>query len=475
MIDSIIVLAQMIGRKQVEEVASKGLLQLYDLITSTPKIDDDQLKKLLYRNSTHASINLFKQKRRLYNLLLGLLIIDDPGNGNRQKYYYRECHRVYAAAKLLISTGNSKEAADIVGKSLKTAIKYEFLDIIVDYATILMRYYSLNGNTKKYIKASEVFEKFHDALIEERNVHKMYCDLMSFLGNRKHISKDIQRIAMRFEQEVSNIIESYDFYRFKLYCFQVLVIAYQINSQHEKVITTCKRAIDLFERKNGTTGIIFTFNFDMAMSLINIGNYDLAEHTLNSSIALTKKGRPNWIYAQQAFCILGFHSGKLQLTEKAIVDCSYYINKNEQLAEQFKVYQGYLNFLENHPFRLGKFLNEVPIFSSDKRGMNINILIIQVLFLLKRKEYSKVIDRADALKTYCSTYLRKDENFRSNCFIKMLLLLPKNAFVKAAVLRKAEKYVKLLEENPLRESNQHPDNEICPYETLWEGVLRYLK
>jgi hypothetical protein len=37
------------------------------------------------------------------------------------------------------------------------------------------------------------------------------------------------------------------------------------------------------------------------------------------------------------------------------------------------------------PFKIGKFLNEVPIFSKEKRGMNISILVVQILFMLVRK------------------------------------------------------------------------------------------
>ena len=46
----------------------------------------------------------------------------------------------------------------------------------------------------------------------------------------------------------------------------------------------------------------------------------------------------------------------------------------------------------NYPlskFKLGRFLNELPSFSKDKRGANIDILIIQILIFLLEKNMIK--------------------------------------------------------------------------------------
>jgi hypothetical protein len=77
----------------------------------------------------------------------------------------------------------------------------------------------------------------------------------------------------------------------------------------------------------------------------------------------------------------------------------------------------------------------------------------------------------EALKAYAYRYLRRDDTFRSNCFIKMLLQLPKNNFHRAAVLRKADKYWQKLQSVPINQANQGSDMEIIPYETLWRFVV----
>ena len=126
-------------------------------------------------------------------------------------------------------------------------------------------------------------------------------------------------------------------------------------------------------------------------------------------------------------------------------------------------------------FSVNKFLNDTPIFSKDKRGLNIPILIAQILFLIHQKKYDKVIDRIDAIERYCTRYLRKDDTFRSNCFIKMLLQIPVSGFHKNGLERRASRYYKELLSNPIEVSNQSHDVEIIPYEDLWELALNSLE
>ncbi|MEM9991763.1 MAG: hypothetical protein AAF738_08365, partial [Bacteroidota bacterium] len=75
--------------------------------------------------------------------------------------------------------------------------------------------------------------------------------------------------------------------------------------------------------------------------------------------------------------------------------------------------------------------------------------------------------RIEAIEKYCSRYLRKDDTFRSNCFIKMLLQIPISGFHKAGVIRRSEKYLTRLNSMPIDVANQASEIEIIPYEELW--------
>ena len=158
------------------------------------------------------------------------------------------------------------------------------------------------------------------------------------------------------------------------------------------------------------------------------------------------------------------------------------------IEEIWKIYEAYTYYLISlglvqptsgdihfSKFRIGKFINETPIFSQDRRGMNIPILVIQILFMILDHQYDQAIDRIEAIEKYCSRYLRQDETFRSNSFIKMLLTIPENHFHKAAVVRKAEKYLQKMKQFPQNLTGQAFEIEVIPFEDMWEIALNTLE
>ena len=93
-------------------------------------------------------------------------------------------------------------------------------------------------------------------------------------------------------------------------------------------------------------------------------------------------------------------------------------------------------------FKLYKFVNNVPSYSKDKQGMNIQILIFQVIYFIIQKQYGRIIDRTDALARYGTRYLMNNENLRNNCFFKLLLTAEKCHFHRAATVRESSKIYK---------------------------------
>jgi hypothetical protein len=127
------------------------------------------------------------------------------------------------------------------------------------------------------------------------------------------------------------------------------------------------------------------------------------------------------------------------------------------------------------PFRINRFLNEVPHYSRDKSGRNIAILIIHVLFLFIQKKDDELDRRLDALGQYSFRYLRNDETLRSNAFIKMLQKLPDAHYHPIGIQRRVSKFYKRLTETPMNISEDSAETEVIPYEHLWEIVLELLQ
>ena len=107
----------------------------------------------------------------------------------------------------------------------------------------------------------------------------------------------------------------------------------------------------------------------------------------------------------------------------------------------------------------------------DKSGQNIPVLIIQILIQIQQKKYDQLTDKIEAVEKYTTRYLRKDNNYRSNCFIKMLLQIPKQNFERARVEKHTKILLEKLRSMPLERAKQAFEIEIIPYEDLWEMAL----
>lgn len=260
-------------------------------------------------------------------------------------------------------------------------------------------------------------------------------------------------------------------------------------NDYSGTINTCRLAIEYFKGSACTpNSVLRTYLYQIIVSYIQQRQYTKAREMHDELMQRMQNGLSNWFKALEIQCKLELHAG--QYTEAYAIwqqatQHSKFRKLYPQAKEKWKVLEAYIVFLhqvgslpppsEMRKFRIGRFLNEVPTFSRDKRGLNIPILIIQILFLIYKNRRETILDRMEALERYTSRYLKYDEDFRSNCFIKMLLKIPKSYFRRVATERNTEALRQRLQGVPLEMASEAHEIEIIPYEDLWVLVLNGLK
>ncbi|MEK7255220.1 MAG: tetratricopeptide repeat protein, partial [Bacteroidota bacterium] len=255
-----------------------------------------------------------------------------------------------------------------------------------------------------------------------------------------------------------------------------------------------RKAIHLLEEKSKLVSKtnLFVFFLKAASCHVQLGAFQEAEEAFTRCLELTEEEVHNWYVVKETYLGSLYRSGQYQKAFEVFQDAIHrpgFKKLSVPFVEQWSVQEAFLHYFISigkikpslkqtesvGKFRLNKFLNDVPNFSKDKRGMNISILILQTLFLIQQKRFEDVNERLNALKAYSHRYLRKDDTFRSNCFIHMLLQLPHAYFNRKAAERKAKKFADQLSAAPLAAANQSGELELVPYEDLWQFVLSSLK
>ena len=273
----------------------------------------------------------------------------------------------------------------------------------------------------------------------------------------------------------------------------IRIIAYRSVNDYRKTVEACKEGIRAFEAKNYEVKTpIYTLLHQQILAHIQLKQLEKGECTARRAAQLIPAGTVNWFVNMELLLILSLHTRQYQRAYEVFLEAISHrgFQKLREIdKEQWRINGAYIHFLLEigkaaagkgqsclRKFRLGRFLNEVPVFSRDKQGMNVAILIIQILFLIVKKRYGDTIGRIDAINKYRVRYLCRDKALkRSNYFVKLLLQIPLCNFHKTAVLRRSEEYFERLKALPIEVANQPHGIEVLPYEDLWSFALESLE
>lgn len=494
-------LVKVVSRNKIKQIDALGggaveqskVGQLYHDLQDDKYKSEEEASFAFFGRSRYRMHYFNRLKRKLREKMVDSLFLIDlsrPDFSDYQHAYY-SCYRYAVAVQILIAGYSRRAAIPLAKLALRKAIKYEFTDIVLQMAKILRFHYgAMEGELKGFHQFDQLILDKQAIYQTELELEGKYTELVMYFNAPKPDRVDFYAQARAYAAIAEERLQAYDSYKVGLYGFSIVTVQHQIIYDHEQLLRNCDRAVGYFKKKLSRSSAValFTFSFKKIPSLIVLQEFDEAERVIDYCLSLIKKGRANYFKVLEYAILLYFHAQQyekaLQTLKKAYATEGFE-GQTKQSTESWRIYDAYLHlFYEvglvtarpstKKRFRLNRLLNEVPKYSKDKRGANVTILTIQVLFLLQQGKNAEIIDRMEALKTYTHRYLRKGEDFRSNCFLKMLHKIPACSFNKKAVLRRSAPFRKRMGEMAFSETQQNLEAEIVPYEHLWKIAINLL-
>jgi len=463
--------------------------QFYELILKGEFDSDEQAAHYFYgKNKSHSSYQKLRGtlKARLINSLF-LIDLKQASYGNRRRAYY-ESYREWAAAKILFGKQARVAAVSQCRKLAKIARQYEFTELLVDILHTLRLYFgTIEGDPKKYQQYNAEFKKVKKKWHLETEVEELYIDLSIDFVNSRATRHEVQEKAKEYFNTVKPIMAEDESYQIHLCGRLIEVSQFTSVNDYANTIEVCERAIAFFAAKNYEASIpLQIFHYQKLICHLQLQQIEEAFREAEISETFLEDGTFNWFKLQevrlQLFLFTKDYHAAANLVGKILVHESF-INLPGNIGETWKIAEAYLFFIQEvghlpantiDGFRSARFINEIEVFSKDKRGMNVHLIILEILLNTVDDNRDRLIDRAEALNKYRTRYLREEGLERSNLFVKMLLQLPKKAFARTAVEAKTEKSFKALQAMPIELVNQAHEIEIVPYEYLWEMTLETL-
>lgn len=500
----LISLAKLISTQKIEQIDlfnSKVNLpyktrKLYEgLINGEITTENEGVIKIYGEQSKKSNFTKLQSrlKKRLLNTLF-FLNFESSGQSEMFKARYKVARNTHLV-KILTERHEKQNALSLAKKTLNQANKYELTEYSLILSRYLFTYYSLfTPNKRKKEKINAAILDIEKTLSAEILAERYFNEVSFIYLSKKTKFSDKELSQMKsYVSELSKLQGKITSYTFNLKTYNIITSYYILNGEYEKSITYCSEALDFFDNKPYEDNASkYSFRNSLILSAIGQKKFAIAESYCEANFEILATGSYNWFIQCNYQYILLSAQGKFQELYKLILDVTHSKNYKKFLLqnEYWNVIEAYVQFLIRmnkidpsmetssrtlRPFSLSRFLNDVPKFSKDKRGINISILIIQFIFLLLDRKYTKLIDRLDAIKQYSYRYLKNDETYRANLFIKMLLKVADADFHPIAAKRYTkEMHLKLLDSNPSA-NFQSTEIEVIPYEKLWEIVLELLE
>ena len=480
------------------------MLALYELMDLLPKTFEPKLRPklkelfLFLRRSGRMEEQVAAQQflngnkshfNKLKNELKNALctdIITNPSTwaDNEQKLLYDYCYKAFAAYKILLGSSSREAAMERAGALLPKLSTLEIHGLIFIVALDLHFHYSSMKIVPKLAKKyAMIIEEQADFIRVEAIVRICYGKAGMLCNNRSSFPPSVVRELQEMETKCRPYL-SLGSTSLNRIIYDIIAVRYIVAYDYENIVKHCDEALDSFAAEHPNyNALCFDFFAKKIPALVCMGELEKAKRIAREAGKMMPVGAINWQVVLIRRIVICLHMADYQEAYDLFKAHSKYTCTYQILVEYWKIIEGFLYFLilagriqqySEERFMLGKFLNEVPIYSRDKAGNNINILLIQILLQMHRGEYGKIIDRVESLREYARNYTRNPETKRANLFINMILKMEAASFHRAGTERRTKGLLKKLHATPLSLA-QNLSIEIIPYPVLWTEILEMLE
>jgi hypothetical protein len=467
--------------------------KLYRLIKKGKINSDDDAARLLFgKDATKqdAKYRTFKSdfKKRLFNTLL-FIDTEHEDFDDYNKIVY-EANKEWIVIRSLERYGMLDIATPLAETLLAMVIKYEYTQLAVQILETVKYGVAMQGDKKAYEEYNEL-SNYQTILWLNEQKAKHYHNLLRLeYVNNKAYKPHIAATAKSYFEELEPLMEKDKSTAFHIQARTVELYLYSATNNYERLLEASESAVTFFRSKHfELRGAIHFFLQQKMAALLMLRRYTEAESAINESLKLRIKGSFNWFVAQSSRVVVYFKMRRytegyaIYKEVTAMPELNYtMLDAGREIWHLFDAYFHLLFFLGlapdlplgkgNQAFKFSKFLNNVPIFSNDKKGMNLALVILEICFMITLKQHDALIDRVEAFQKYFTRNTQKDDpSYRFHQFGNMLLEIPKAGFNRAILERNTAGLLKDLESVPYAFEDANYWNEIIELEELWAMML----
>lgn len=468
--------------------------EFYEALLANKFKNDRDAASFLYSCSpTDAKYRQLKSRfrKRLLNTLF-FLDINLPSASNYDRAYFT-CNKDWTLVKILLSNDADHTASSLAKQILTTSLKFKFADIIVNCARILREYAADNSDSKSYEVYDQYIKEYSNVLEAEIHSEELYQRVMMSYYKPPVKGATLEENIGTYCDELVSLSESYESPLINYNMYLVWAIRYEMVQDFESMLSVCSRA-EMYIENNPNfyqEDKLATFNLKKMSAYLHLRDYKKGKINAEKCLKTFPEGSAIWFTFMEYYLLLAIHTENY-INALAIFNKAVGNNKFKKLdgtvREKWTVYEAYLNYIiekqgaenpillkqKRKSFRVNRFINQPILYPKEQRIFTVLMIVLQILFLIERKNFSAIAEKIERLKSYANRQLKKEEYNRAIQFIRLLQQLNKADF-QLDNLNNTSKYYRNLQDQPFFYRGMIFELEVIPYEKLWEIVLSYFK
>ncbi len=401
------------------------------------------------------------------------------------KAYFLTCKNLLAGAILLMQN-RQNAGEDMLKLALYNSKKHFFTDLSIIALRQLRYFSSYSGNKTSFkkldIELKKALEIQKAELLAEELNQELILEIVRSVSNQAMLADT----AKKSYTILQNLVLKHDTYSVRINMYRIGIRYFDFINDFKNVIRVASACEDYLNSNPHLSQRVRLgeMNLQKLSSSLHLRDYQNGNEYAKTCMELFNPGTLNWLIFLEWHFLLCLHTKNHEKAGEIynqVIKHPSFNNYPPQSKEKWKIFESFLvytlsdNDKLSRKFNISKFLNEVPLYSKDKAGYNLSIMIAQIVLSLKIGDLDKIVQRGDALKLYASRYIKKEKNPRSYYFIKMLMVMIKYDFDAKKTAQIAEKFFIKLKAAQLGLQSELETLEVIPYDLLWPELINRLE
>jgi hypothetical protein len=401
-----------------------NLGKFYRIVTETDILTDEEAASEIYGNN-HPD-NKYKILKSYFTsrLVNTLPFLDFSGTDISEQL--KATYKIYKdlfASMTLMRLGRRRAAISLSKKALAAANKYEIHHAATEFIELIRSDSMQKGKIREYKKYSKLLEEKINLHSVETKIKTIVYGIQIYFAATLFTDQKYKDEAVLALKEVEKLLKTGETYTARMAYYRLLYMVRQLEGYPEKSLRACDMALEYMSAmphlapKSGF-GEFHTYKLE---NYLIMRDYENGVREAGLCEEYYKAGSNNWFRFKQCHFLLLMQKLKFSEAKNVYVEVTSaprFEVQQDHFKERWNIFDYYLQYALHEESQ--KNIKNVFSSAKDKKGLDVAVLILNILHLLEEKNDRQLHLQIEKLSAYRYKYLLGKQSKQSYLLLRLV-------------------------------------------------------